>query len=164
MKKLFKALKDSKNLTSKKISSSIIAILDALLTMLPDGSSNSDSNESLDPEGKYFHDVLKKFKKKDCQNVTKLIKMSEFIFDNVSDDDTELMDVFQMCACCIAIICGYSKKEVRAQIYIDISKSESLDFQLIIDSAKLRIEDAKSIAPRVNAGIKALVDVINSVE
>lgn len=188
LERLTKTLKDPKTLTSKKISSSIIGILDALLTMLPTGETKKaeskddskedstsdtkekeqeDSSDSLDPEGKYFRMVLKIFEKKkknEYKRITKLIKISEFIFENASDDEAESMDVFQTCACCIAILSGYASNNVRIQIFEDVNNSDNLDFQLIIDSAELRIEDAKSIAHRVEMGLETLAEFIDIVE
>ena len=96
------------------------------------------------------------------EKIKKFIKICEFIFDNVSEDDTESMDVFQMCACCIAILCGYSSHKVVAEIISCIAESETIDFPLIIDSAELRIDEAKTIADRVNAGLDTIVSVIGN--
>ena len=72
LKKLSQTINDPKTLTSKKICSSVIGILDALLTMLPLPSSNKPTlsvDGSPDPDGKYFKKVIKLFKKADEKKV-----------------------------------------------------------------------------------------------
>ncbi|OHT06935.1 hypothetical protein TRFO_24892 [Tritrichomonas foetus] len=151
IKKLFRALNDPATLTSKKLSTRIIGILDALLTMLPDNSLS-------------FKRVLKKFIENEYEKISKLIKLSEFVFENVTDDDADSMDTFQLCSCCLLILLAYLPNEAKAVIIENLSKSETLDFQLLIDTAELRIEEAPAIADKVRNGITILVQLVENVD
>lgn len=152
LKKLSKTFTSADILTSKRKSVWCIGILDALLTMLP----LPEQGSELDPNGECFIKVLKMFQKDNCKNSSKLIKISEFIFENVTENDSEMMDSFQMASCCIAIISHFSKNDVMAKILLGVATSETIDFQLIIDSATLRIDDAPSIAERVESSIQTV--------
>ena len=151
IKKLFHALSSPGTQSSLKVSSRVIGILDALLTMLP-----TDST--------YFKRVIRRFVKDKLEKSAKMIKISEFIFDNVTEDNNDVMDVFQLCACCIFILIGYGTSDVRVQLILEIEKSETLDFQLLSDAAELRIDDAKEIADRVKTGIRIVSDIIENVK
>lgn len=147
IKKLFGSFKVSL-IKSSSTFLNIIGILDSLLTMLPIDST-------------YFKRVIRKFEENECEKTKILIKFTEYLFDILNDKDPDSYDNLGLICTCIIIIFGYGSIKIQAEIIASVSESESLDFQLIIDSTELRIEGAKYITDKVKNSIKKLKEVID---
>ncbi|KAH0792440.1 DUF1716-domain-containing protein [Histomonas meleagridis] len=148
IKKLFSALNDQMIVKSQKFCVPIVGILDSLLTIL-------------DTDSTYFMRVMRKFEEKECEKVERIVQIAEFLFDIVDEKNPDSLDNLQLCCCIIMVIFGYGSIEIQTKLIQEISDSESIDFQLVVDSAELRIDEAKSIADRVRKGIEMIQKVVD---
>lgn len=147
LKKLFGSLKPTSKVDK---TFSIIAIIDALLTMLP-------------VESTAFKRVLRKFCERDCEKIKHFFAVSEFVALQQSEEEEEEEDsafsTLMLCCSVISVLFAYCTTEGRVEIVTQISESETLDLETIIETAELRIENTSGLER-----VKDSIDVLRQVE
>lgn len=148
LRKLFSAMNEPKVTTNKELCESLITLLNSLLTTLP-------------PISTYFKRILRKFQEKEFEKIGKFIIIGESIFDNVdtvTDDDT--FSVFEMFCCSLLILLGYSPDDMKIKFIEAIKASESLNGQLVTDTAYLLASDVPSIMVLILPGVAVINSLI----
>ena len=145
LKKLFGSLKSAK--TAEK-AFSVVAMIDALLTML-----------SVDSTA--FHRVLRKFCERDCEKIKAFFSVAEIVALEQSDEEEEDDSAFStlmLCCSIVAVLFAFCPSEGRVESITQMSESDALDLETIVETAELRVESSSGLE-RIKDAISLLRQV-----